>query len=176
MLPTLNDILPEPVSEANEAAILALIRKKAVSPARIAVMLLHAMEERFGSAAREVVTEMSRNRSFPPRENPGDPSSDLHEFCDRMDLECVGSHEMRRIADEPDRIAYEITGCLWADIFRELGEPELGRIYCSGDEPATIAYNPALGFERTQVLMDGDDTCDHVFYVKKEEEEPGSLK
>jgi len=56
---------------------------------------------------------------------------------------------------------------MWAEIFRELGEPELGYLLkCAGDGPAVKAYNPALGFERTQVLMEGDPLCDHVFKVE----------
>ena len=28
---------------------------------------------------------------------------------------------------------------MWAELFRELGEPELGFIFCAGDEPAVLA-------------------------------------
>ena len=162
----LNEILPEPISEANERAVLELVRKKATSPARIAVRVLRAMERRFGPEARQVVRDMVENMAFPPRPDPGDPQADLHEFCDRLERDCIGSHRLRRVIDEADRIGYEITGCLWADIFRELGEPELGLLYCAGDEPAVKSYNPALGFQRTKVLMNGDDICDHVFFAE----------
>ena len=68
---------------------------------------------------------------------------------------------------QPDRIGYHYTRCMWAELYRELGEPELGWVICAGDEPAVKAYNPQLGFQRTKVLMHGDELCDHVFYVKK---------
>ena len=55
---------------------------------------------------------------------------------------------------------------MWAEIFNELGEPDLGFMLCAGDEPAVEAYHPALGFERTRVLMHGDEDCDHVFFIK----------
>jgi hypothetical protein len=48
-----------------------------------------------------------------------------------------------------------------------LGEPDLGYLLCAGDEPAVKAFNPALGFQRTKVLMRGDEECDHVFSVEK---------
>ena len=38
--------------------------------------------------------------------------------------------------------------------------------YCAGDEPAVKSVNPKLGFHRTKLLMQGDDHCDHVFYVE----------
>jgi hypothetical protein len=37
-----------------------------------------------------------------------------------------------------------------------------------GDEPAIRSCNPKLAFKRTKVLVNGDQICDHVFYVKRE--------
>ena len=130
-------------------------------------MLLHAMERRFGSEAREVLKEMIATRAFPPRFDPGDPAADLREFCAKMDEGVAGSHEMRRVVDEPGRIQYSITRCLWAEIYRELGEPDLGWVFCAGDEPAIEAFNPGIALERTKTLMRGDEECDHLYYAKK---------
>ena len=82
---------------------------------------------------------------------------------------CVGSHRWERVVDEPGRIGYRFTRCMWAEAFRELGEPELGLVICAGDEPMVRSYNPDLGFRRTKVLMLGDDVCDHVFLVEPED-------
>jgi len=57
---------------------------------------------------------------------------------------------------------------MWAEIYRELGEPELGFVICAGDEPAVRFCNPKLAFKRIKVLMNGDEVCDHVFYVEKQ--------
>jgi hypothetical protein len=56
---------------------------------------------------------------------------------------------------------------VWAEIYRELGEPELGFALCASDEPAVRSYNPKLAFRRTKLLMNGDEVCDHEFYVDK---------
>jgi len=165
MTGSLNDILPEPISEADEQALLELLKDKMRSAVGISVLLLHAMEARFGPEAREVVRDLARNRPMAPRPQPGEAEADLHTFCDRLEVGCVGSHRWERTVDEPDRIGYHFTRCMWAELFRELGEPELGWILCAGDEPAVRAYNPQLAFQRTKVLMAGDDLCDHVFYV-----------
>ena len=165
----LSEYLPEPVSPANEKAILELVKRKAMGAARVGVMLLHAMEKRFGPEAREVLKEMIATRKFPPRPDRGDPAADLRKFCARMDGAggVAGSHEMRRVVDEPDRVGFSVTQCLWAEIYRELGEPDLGWVFCAGDEPAIEAYNPGIGFKRTKTLMRGDGECDHLYYVKK---------
>ncbi|MAE61859.1 MAG: hypothetical protein CMJ49_10955 [Planctomycetaceae bacterium] len=162
---SLNDILPEPISEANERVILDLLKRKMKGAAGLGVQLLHAMEQRFGPEARQVVRDMADDRRSTPRPDPGQPAADLHEFCARLDRGCVGSHQWQRVSDQPNRIAYEFTRCMWAEIYRELDEPLLGYVICAGDEPAVKSHNPALAFKRTKVLMNGDELCDHVFYV-----------
>jgi hypothetical protein len=162
---SLNDILPEPISEENEKILLDLLKRKMKGAAGLAVRLLHAMEERFGPEAREVVRDMSANLEPTPRSDPGDPEENLREFCAQLDMNCAGSHRWERVIEEPDRIGYRYTRCMWAEIYRELGEPLLGYVICAGDEPAVRSYNPKLAFQRTKVLMNGDKLCDHIFYV-----------
>jgi len=164
----LNDILPETISDESESIILDLIRRKMAGGARLAVQLLHAMEEKFGAEARKVMKEMIFSRQ--PNPNPtgkGNPEQDLRDFCNNLEKGCTGSHRWQRVIDEPDRIGYNFTRCMWAEVYRELGEPELGFYYCAGDEPGVKSHNPQLGFLRTKVLMNGDDACDHVFFVEK---------
>ena len=170
MAGSLNEILPEPISSENERILLDLLKRKMKSAAGLAVRLLQAMEERFGPEARQVVFDMTSGRKPEPRPDAGDPREDLRAFCAALDRGCAGSHQWERVIDEEDRIGYRYTRCMWAEIFRELGEPDLGYFFCAGDEPAVKSYNPRLGFRRTRVLMRGDDLCDHLFYV----EEPAS--
>jgi hypothetical protein len=91
---SLNDILPDPISKENEEIVLDLVKRKMKGAAGLAVRLLHAMEERFGPEAREVVDDMIRNREPTPRPDAGEPEADLREFYARLDRGCVGSHRM----------------------------------------------------------------------------------
>ena len=163
---SLAGILPEPISEEGERILLDHMKLKMRGAAGVAVALLHAMEERFGSEAREVIRDMAGRREFEPRPGAGDPEQDLHAFCAQLEAGCVGSHVWERVVDEPRRVGYRFTRCMWAEVFRELGEPELGLVICAGDEPMVKSYNPGLGFRRTKVLMAGDKECDHVFLVE----------
>ena len=167
MLGGFNDILPEPISEESEKILMELLKRKMRSASRVSVELLRAMEERFGPEAREVARGMVHGQRPTPRQLVGQPQDDLHEFTSDLEKNCVGSHRWERIIDEPDRVGYFFTQCLWSEIYRELGEPELGYYFCAGDEPAVKSHNPRLGFKRTKVKMNGDDVCDHVFYVEK---------
>ena len=108
-----------------------------------------------------------KNLKATPRPDTGEPAADLREFCARLDTGCAGSHQWERVIDEPHRIGYQFTRCMWAEIYRELGEPLLGSFICAGDEPAVRSYNPKLAFRRTKVLMNGDEVCDHIFYVEQ---------
>jgi hypothetical protein len=164
---SLNDILPEPISPENEAVLLDLLRRKMAVSLELAVDLLHAMEQRFGAEAREVVREMARKQEFVTREEVGEPEADLRNFCAMIDRVAAGSHRWDRVIDESDRIGYSFTRCMYAEILRELEEPELGLVICARDGPWVKSFNPGLGFHRTKTLMEGDDLCDHVFHVQR---------
>jgi hypothetical protein len=163
---SLNDVLPEPVSAENEAFIEDLIKHKLSTACSITVELFNLMESHFGPEVRDVFKKFIEDRTYPKRADTGSAVDDLHKFCNELDKGCVGTHKWERIVDEPSRIGYRYTFCVWADIFNELGAPNLGYLLCAGDEPAVTAYNPDLGFHRTKVLMYGDDYCDHIFFVK----------
>lgn len=167
----LNDILPEPISEESEKILLELLKRKMKSASRVSVELLRAMEARFGPEAREVARDMVFGQRPEQRRQVGPPEEDLREFTADLEKNCVGTHRWERVIDEPDRVGYFFTQCLWAEIYRELGEPDLGLYFCAGDEPSVNAYNSKLGFLRTKVKMTGDEVCDHIFYVKDQDQD-----
>jgi hypothetical protein len=164
---SLNDILPDPISPENEAVLLDVLRRKMAVSLELAVDLLRAMEQRFGVEAREVVREMARKQEFETREEVEEPEADLRNFCAMIDRVAAGSHRWDRVVDESDRIGYRFTRCMYAEILRELGEPELGLVICARDGPWVKSFNPGLGFGRTKTLMEGDEVCDHVFHLER---------
>jgi hypothetical protein len=164
---SLNDILPDPISPENEAVLLDVLRRKMAVSLELAVDLLRAMEQRFGAEAREVVREMARKQEFETREEVEEPEADLRNFCAMIDRVAAGSHRWDRVVDESDRIGYRFTRCMYAEILRELGEPELGLVICARDGPWVKSFNPGLGFGRTKTLMEGDEVCDHVFHLDR---------
>jgi hypothetical protein len=166
MAGSLNEILPDPISEADEKILLDLLKRKITVMADIAVELLHAMEKNFGSRAREVVREIINQQEFEARQNAGKPETDLRDFCAMVDKAAVGTHKWEKTEDQPHSVGYGLTRCMYAEIFRELEEPELGFIMCARDEPWVKSYNPKLAFKRTKTLMNGDEICDNTYYVE----------
>jgi hypothetical protein len=166
MAGNLNEILPDPISEADEQILLDLLKRKMMVMADIAVELLHAMESKFGPQAREVVREIIKHQEFEARQGAGKPETDLRDFCAMVDKAAVGTHAWKRPEDQPRSVGYRFTRCMYAEIFRELDEPELGFIMCARDEPWVKSFNPKLAFKRTKALMNGDEICDNTYYVE----------
>ena len=167
MAGSLNDILVEPICEENEKIIEEVIKRKITTAAGIAVDLLHEMEKIFGPRVREIVKEMAQNQEFSPRDGFKTPEYDLKEFCRSIDRMAAGSHRWEKVIDEPNQIGYHFTRCMYAEVFCELGEPDLGLILCAMDKPWVESYNPKLKFQRTKVLMSNDKMCDHLYFVEK---------
>jgi predicted ArsR family transcriptional regulator len=61
----------------------------------------------------------------------------------------------------PERLDFNVTRCRYAELYRELGVPELGAILsCNRDGEFCRGYNPAIRMQRTQTIMQGAAHCD----------------
>jgi len=59
------------------------------------------------------------------------------------------------------------TACPFATMYRAMGGAEWGyALYCAADEDLTKAFNPKIGFKRTQTLMEGHACCDHEYFYE----------
>ena len=69
--------------------------------------------------------------------------------------------EREVIDDTKESYGYNITGCLFAEYFRSIGEPEIGALMTCGIESTAedlVCQN--WEFERTQTRMQGASHCD----------------
>ena len=74
------------------------------------------------------------------------------------------SWQVEWIANDPEHFEYNIRKCLWHDACKELGCPELCRIFCRIDELNFTDVSRHLYFERSKTLGEGQDCCDFHFY------------
>ncbi len=80
--------------------------------------------------------------------------------ADALDLEII--------TETPEAFECNVTGCRYADFFRELGEPELGFLFsCSGDWAMAEGLSPNLELTRTQTIMQGAPHCDFRYRLSK---------
>jgi len=60
-----------------------------------------------------------------------------------------------------DAFEFNVTRCRYAELYKELGEPELGfLLVCSADFPTAEGIGPDIKLTRTQTIMQGASHCD----------------
>ena len=65
------------------------------------------------------------------------------------------------IEQSHDAFAFDVTGCRYAEFYKELGEPELGfLLVCSADFSTAEGFGPDIKLTRTQTIMQGASHCD----------------
>ena len=68
----------------------------------------------------------------------------------------------------PDAFEVNVTGCRYADFYKELGVPELGFLLtCSADFEMAEGYGSNVQLKRTQTIMQGASHCDFRYALKK---------
>jgi len=75
-----------------------------------------------------------------------------------------GALEIDVVEQTPSRFAFNVTRCRYAEMYRELGNPELGAtMSCNRDGTMVEGFNPDISFTRTQTIMSGASHCDFVY-------------
>ena len=78
-------------------------------------------------------------------------------------LECTS-------ADWSRAFEVNVTGCRYAQFYKELGAPELGfLLVCSLDFPMAEGFGPDVKLTRTQTIMQGASHCDFRYIRIKSE-------
>jgi len=98
---------------------------------------------------------------------PGSPK-EKWEALNAASLPRIGRDvDFQMLKQEPETMEINITGCRYADIFRAIGEPELGNVLlCEGDVHIAEVGSPEVEFTRTQTIMKGAKYCDFRYRMK----------
>jgi len=69
--------------------------------------------------------------------------------------------QMEMLEQSPKRYVFKVTRCRYAEMYRELGIPELGVLLsCSRDQALIEGFNPKIKFTRTKTILEGAPFCD----------------
>jgi hypothetical protein len=80
-----------------------------------------------------------------------------------------GAIDYSVLAHSPDTYEIDVTGCRYAQFYKELGEPELGfLLVCSSDFPFAEGFGPNLKLTRAQTIMQGASHCDFRYRREKD--------
>ena len=93
----------------------------------------------------------------------------LEAFARGMDLWTrEDALRMDIIEQNPRRFAFNVTRCRYADMYKELGMLEFGKILsCNRDAALIEGMNPEIRFTRTQTIMEGAPFCDFRYETRE---------
>jgi len=81
-----------------------------------------------------------------------------------------GALDYEVVRQSPDAFEANVTGCRYAQFYREMGAPELGfLLVCSADFPMAEGFGPDVRLTRTQTIMQGASHCDFRYALEKSE-------
>ena len=71
-----------------------------------------------------------------------------------------GALEIDVLAQDENRLDFDVRRCRYAEMYRALGIPELGRILsCNRDFALIEGFAPGAGLTREQTILDGAPCC-----------------
>ncbi len=144
------------------------VLKRREIEARIVKPLLERLGEEFGQErvqelASEVVVEVAQGQGAELAGHLG--GNDLQTFADSMENWTKGGAlELEIVEQSSDVFKFNVTRCRYAEMYRDLGMPELGaHLSCDRDGTMVEGFNPDIEFTRTQTIMKGAIHCDFVY-------------
>ena len=146
------------------------VLKRREIEARIVAPLLERLGEEFGReevmrVARDVVVGVAAEQGAALADAAG--GNDLVSFAGTLDAWTKGDAlEIDVIEQSPDRYAFNVTRCGYAEMYKALGIPELGAMLsCERDGSLMDGFNADIEFSRSQTIMGGASHCDFLYQI-----------
>jgi hypothetical protein len=97
--------------------------------------------------------------------------TDAQAYGEWLLTDLMQQYEVEIIENTPESFRVSITSCPWADHFLDKGKGDTGNIFCEVDYDMMKDFNRITGadlvFERTKVLMEGCECCNHHIHIKE---------
>ncbi len=138
--------------------------------ARILAPLLKAFEAELG---RERVVEILRQTIINLAQEQGEQlahgqgGDSLAHFADSLKYWVKDDALQIEVLAQSDEVFdFNVTRCRYAEMYRELGIPELGALLsCNRDFALIQGFNPDVALTRTQTIMEGATHCDFRYVL-----------
>ncbi|MCK4898039.1 MAG: L-2-amino-thiazoline-4-carboxylic acid hydrolase [Anaerolineales bacterium] len=142
--------------------------------AHIIAPLLEALSDEFG---RERVLEITRQTIVGIAKEQGKQLAEsmggntLAHFAASLDAWKKDDALLIDVLEQTeDSFSFNVTRCRYAEMYVELGVPELGVLLsCNRDFALIEGFNPEVNLTRTQTIMEGAPFCDFRFMLREEE-------
>jgi len=158
---------------ATDAAAISLLEEVKLQ-AKVLVPLVRALREKLGKREADALVEAAlRDWSRDLQRRIGAEKGGTA----RQQWDAIWADLRPRIGDAIDREFlkdddvvrdYNVTRCSYAEFFKALGEPELGRfLLCDLDHDVAEVGAPDVEFKRTQTIMQGAPYCDFRYRFRQ---------
>ena len=148
------------------------VLKRRTIEARVIAPLVAAFAEEFGrervmAVAQRVIREIARDQGAGLATTVGGNSLPHFEgTLDRWRADDALEIEVRQSTEES--FDYDVTRCRYAEMYRDLGIPELGAVLsCQRDGALIEGFNPDVQLTRTQTIMGGASHCDFRYRLTR---------
>ena len=134
------------------------------------IILLEALQDRFGSEVITVVDEVVAKRaqrfgSLMAQREGVDTLPDLIRLLWESEQ---GGGLTFSIEKHPDGIQIYCTACPMYDLACEMNSRDwMYHLICAADPYIANGFNPKIGFRRSKTLMQGDECCNHFYFMKE---------
>jgi L-2-amino-thiazoline-4-carboxylic acid hydrolase len=120
-------------------------------------------QERALAIVGQVIRELARQSGGELGQALGEHTLDA--FAQTLGRWCEnGALEIDILEQTPEKLAFNVTRCRYAEMYRALGLADLGaNLSCQRDFALAQGFNPAIELERTQTIMEGAAHCDFRF-------------
>lgn len=146
--------------------------KQAKIQARFLIPVVKAMQAELGEeCAKEVVRnaldEVARqNRQAVNSMLKGTP---VEKMAASLPIAAANALDVEELSRTPEAFEFNVTGCRYAEFYKQLGEAELGFLFsCGGDWAMAEGLSPDLELTRTQTIMQGAPHCDFRYRLRNE--------
>jgi len=138
--------------------------------------LIDSIKERLGDEegrklAYDAYHKAVYNACAPSWEEMKGTNPDAQAYAEWLLTDLPQGYELEVVEMTPEDVHLKFTECPWATLFREKGWADTGLLFCEVDYDMIKDFNEItganIGFERTEVLMDGGSHCNHHIFVKK---------
>ena len=125
-------------------------------------------KERANEVARQVIIELARRDGKRWAQQFGEDLAAMEQVSDVW--ADGGSLEIQQLGKSTEKLEFNVTRCQYAEFYKELGLPELGKLFhCNRDFAMVEGFSPGLTLNRTQTIMEGAAHCDFRFVHKGQE-------
>jgi predicted ArsR family transcriptional regulator len=157
------------MADTREVAISHLQRRKIEG--RVLVPFIQTLKEKLGEdAMREVldatIRKLATDDGAAWAETYGRTTASLRTVAEEL-WAGGGAMDVQVISESEDHLDFNVTRCLYAEFYKELGLSDIGyRVHCNRDHAMVVGFNGELELSRSQTILEGAACCDFRFRKK----------